>query len=309
MENSLLETVDCNLCGKNDYSIVYDSKYNQEKHDDLKEKFKSSGDETLIDQVVKCKSCGLIYVNPRIKSDLIIDGYSEGEDSAFASQAKGREITFGRNLSILESYLKKNKLNYPGKILDIGTANGSFLYVAKKKGWEVFGVEPNKWLCDWAKKNYDIEIKPGILSDYRFEDEFFDVVCLWDVLEHVPDPTAVLTECKRILKKGGVIVVNYPDIGSLPSKIMRRKWVFLLSVHLYYFTSQTIGKMLNKTGFDVIVNKPHFQNLELGYLVKRSKAYSNLAHYLGSKFVKLTRTEQLQIWYWVGQTLVIGKKK
>ena len=82
----------------------------------------------------------------------------------------------------------------------------------------------------------------------------------------------------------------------------------MLSVHLYYFTPKTIKKMLNKTGFKTLVTKPHWQNLEIGYLVKRSKAYSNLAHNIGKFFIGLTGTEHMKVWYWVGQTLVIAKK-
>ncbi|MBU0461267.1 MAG: class I SAM-dependent methyltransferase [Nanoarchaeota archaeon] len=303
IDKKLLEKVKCNLCGSDDYKIVYKAKYDREKDVDLKQKFRSSGDETLIDQVVKCRNCGLIYVNPRLKSSLIVEGYSEGSDETFVSQAKGRELTFAKCLKLIEKYKKK------GKILDIGTAGGSFLYVAKKAGWDVYGCEPNKWLCDWGKKHYSIDIKPGTVFDQKYPSNHFDVVTLWDVLEHVPDPKSVLEECQRILKKGGILVVNYPDIGSWLAKVMRSKWIFLLSVHLFYFTPKTIRKILDKTGFDTVKIRPHFQKLALGYLMFRMKAYSKLLHKTGSAVTKALRMENQQIPYWLGQTLVIAKKR
>lgn len=303
VEKNQLERVKCNYCGSDLYSVVYEAKYDQEQVPDLKEKFKSSGDETLIDQVVKCDNCGLVYVNPRLKSDLIVQGYSEGSDENFVSQAKGRELTFAKSLRLIERYSKK------GRILDIGTAGGSFLQVAKNNGWEVYGIEPNKWLCGWAKKHYGLDIKPGILSDYKFEDEYFDVITLWDVLEHVPNPKSLLLEVNRILKKDGILVVNYPDIDSLVSKIMGRRWIFLLSVHLFYFTPKTIKKMLESVNFEVFLMRRHFQKLALGYLVFRMHAYSKLLYRISSKLVKVSKTENVQIPYWLGQTLVLARKK
>lgn len=303
MDKYQLEHVNCNYCGSNSYSIVYEARYEKEKVPDLKEKFKSSGDENLIDQVVKCNNCGLIFINPRLKSDFIIQGYSKGSDENFVSQAKGRELTFEKSLKLIEKYSKK------GKILDIGTAGGSFLHVAKKRGWEVYGIEPNKWLCEWSKKNYGLDIKPGTLSDYKFEDNYFDVVTLWDVLEHVPDPKALLSEINNILKKDGLLIVNYPDIGSLVSKIMGRKWVFLLSVHLFYFNQETIKKMLGSTNFKICLTKKHFQKLALGYLIFRMHAYSKIIHKMMSKIVRFSKTENIQIPYWLGQTLVLAKKR
>lgn len=301
----ILEEVPCNLCGTNNYTIVYESRYENQTAEDLKEKFKSSGDETLIDQVVQCQNCGLIYTNPRIKADLILKGYSEGSDETFASQAAARERTFERCLNTIEKSTNKKR----GKILDVGTATGSFLSIAKKRGWDVEGLEPNTWLCAWAKEHYGLSIKSRTIFEQHYPAETFDVITLWDVLEHVPDPKKVLQECNRILKKDGFLVVNYPDIGSWIARLMGRKWVFLLSVHLYYFTPDTMRKMLGKNGFSLILKKPHFQSLEQGYLMLRMKAYSHILHTIGYNTTKVLGLEKCQIPYWLGQTLVIAKKQ
>lgn len=308
---NILEPVNCNLCGSNDYSAIYPSRYDQVSQQELVEKFRSSGDELLIDQLVQCKQCGMKYINPRIKSEFIIKGYSEGTDENFVSQADSRERTFNKQLGYIEKFTKSHGGQIKrGKIYDIGTAGGSFLQAAKKRGWEVYGSEPNKWLCQWCKEHYGFEIHPGdLFSSKRFDDSNFEVVTLWDVLEHVPDPTKNLQEINRILKQNGLLVVNYPDISSWLSKLMGRRWIFLLSVHLYYFNRKTIRKMLEKNGFEVIKIKPHFQTLGLGYLVFRMKNYSNLVHKIASPIVKVLHLGNLEIPYWLGQTLVIARKR
>lgn len=303
----LFEHLPCNLCGANNYKVIYPARYENETQADLIEKFRAAGDETLIDQIVKCKKCGFIYVNPRIKSAMIVQGYSEGSDETHVGQAKGREITFAKNLKIINEF-RPNK----GRILDIGTAGGSFLYVAKKNGWEVHGVEPNKWMAKWGLKHYGIDIKPGTIFDHKFPNKYFDVVTLWDVLEHVPDAAKTLDEVNRILKPGGILVVNYPDIGSWIARVLKRKWMFLLSVHLYYFTPKTIRIMLKKHRFKTLKIKPHFQSLALGYLIYRTKGYNALFRFaanIGEKVIKILKWENKQFSYWIGQTLVIARKK
>ena len=302
---NVMEEVNCNLCGNNDFNVIYHSRYDKISQQELAEKFRSSGDELLLDQMVMCKRCKLQYVNPRIKSEFIIKGYSEGTDENFISQASSREMTFDKALRYIEKFTNGKK----GKIYDIGTAGGSFLQAAKKRNWEVYGTEPNKWLVNWCKENYGIEILQGDMFSHHFDNNFFDVVTLWDVLEHVPDPTKNLNEISRILKKDGFLIVNYPDIGSWISKLLGRRWMFLLSVHLFYFDRKTIKKMLRKVGFDIIKIKPHFQTLRLGYLMYRMKAYSNLLHKVGMPIIKTLRLTNLEIPYWLGQTLVIAKKR
>lgn len=299
--NNDYETVECNLCASKKFKVIY--KGISDEKGSPQEKYKSSGSQISSDQIVKCAKCGLMYVNPRLKQEIIVNGYSEGSDETFVSQAKGREITFNKCLKLIEKYRKK------GKILDIGTAGGSFLHVAKKRGWEVHGVEPNKWLCKWGKKNYGIDIKQGTIFDNEFKEDYFDVVTLWDVLEHVSDPTKLLNECRRILKKKGILIVNYPDIGSWIARLMRSKWIFLLSVHLYYFTPKTIKATLGKTGFKTLKIKPHFQTLSLGYLAYRMEPYSRFLHKISKKGIALLKLNNFQMPYWLGQTLVIARKK
>ncbi len=329
MKKNILEHVVCNLCGDDNFTVIYPTQRGR-KHDNI-EKFHASGDERLIDQVVKCNRCGLIYVNPRLRPDLVIKGYTEGSDERFVSQADARERTFDKALNKIEKHAIVNsdgskflpgipminnsqktapieRIIHKGKILDVGTAGGSFLAAAKKRGWEVYGCEPNIWLANWGRKHYGINIDKGTLHEQHYASSSFDVVTLWDVIEHTPDPCAVFRECNRILKERGILVVNYPDIGSAIARLMGRRWVFLLSVHLYYFTPQTMAALLKKSGFEVIYKKPHIQKLQLGYLFTRASAYNLALSAVGKGTVRALGIDKKQIPYWLGQTFVIARK-
>lgn len=299
----LLEHIPCNLCGQDDFDIIYPPSYDLAKSDEITKVFRSSGDDILLDQLVCCRSCQLQYLTPRLKSSIIIDGYSAGEDPLFVSQASAREKTFH---SAWQSIIGRKRP--AGRLLDVGTACGAFLKVARDHGWQIHGCEPNRWLTDWCQKQYGITVFPGTIFDMNLPDNHFDVVSLWDVLEHTTDPQAVLKECRRVLKQGGLLIVNYPDIGSLVSRAMRRKWVFLLSIHLYYFTRTTIRKLLTQVGFRVTTTRPHWQTLELGYIILRMKPYMPGVGDIMEKIIKKLHIENLAIPYWMGQTLVIAKK-
>src|SRR5262245_40729375 len=115
------ETINCNLCGSADQTIVYPALPREST--DLVAAFRSSADGPLTEPVVECVRCGLQYVSPRIRQDLILDGYRGGSDERFVSQAAARERTFGWSLKRIEQRVKT------GRLLDVGTAAGSFLHV------------------------------------------------------------------------------------------------------------------------------------------------------------------------------------
>lgn len=301
---SSFETVPCTICGSKKYVVIYEADYHREKDHDLARKFRASADELLIDQLVKCKHCALVFINPRLKSSLITKGYAQGSDEVFVSQAAARERTFFKALKSIEPCIPRK-----GTVLDIGTAGGSFLAAAKRRGWNVYGCELNTWMVNWGNKHYGLAIRQGTLFDQQYKSQSFDMVTLWDVIEHTPDPARVIRECNRILKKDSLLIINYPDIGSWIARLMGRKWLFLTSVHLYYFTRKTIKKLLEQEGFEIITIRPHIQELELGYLTKRMRSYSPFIARCAQFLVNTLSLSRQHVPYWLGQTFVIAQKK
>jgi SAM-dependent methyltransferase len=299
----LLEHVPCFLCGADDYDVVYDARYENEKDVDLVDKFRASGDELLIDQLVRCRRCRFQYVNPRLRGDLILSGYAEGEDPTYVSQLKARERTFARALDEIE-----RAAGGKGRLLDVGTAAGAFVASARDRGWDAQGCEPNAWLADWGARHYGIRIRQGDLLQQNYEPGSFDVITLWDVIEHTTDPRAVLERCRALLRPGGVLIVNYPDIGSWIARAMGRRWLFLTSVHLYYFDRPTIRLFLEKHGYSVEAMRPHVQRLELDYILFRGSVVSQALASGTRALARWTRLGRLEVPYWLGQTFVLSRR-
>jgi hypothetical protein len=134
------------------------------------------------------------------------------------------------------------------------------------------------------------------------------VITLWDVIEHTTNPRAVLERCRALLRPGGILVVNYPDIGSWIARAMGRRWLFLTSVHLYYFNRRTIRLMLEKTGYAVERMRPHVQRLELDYILFRGSAISPALSAGGRTMARWLRLGRVEVPYWLGQTFVLSRK-
>ena len=300
-----LENVACAICGSEAFDVVIPSKRDPSKPVDLDSVFRSSGDEPLQDRAVKCRECELIYVTPRLRSDLVLSGYEGAEDPQFVSQIVFREKTFARCLARVEKAATP-----PGKrVLDVGTAGGSFLAEARKAGYEPYGCEPSAWMCRFADEHYGLKLHEGTLFDGPFEPGSIDLLTAWDVVEHTPDPKAVLERAHELLADDGILALTYPDYGSGAARLLGEKWPFLLTVHLYYFVPKTMRELLRRTGFEPIVFRPHLQTLELGYVAERATPYIGAMGRIAKKTMDALHVSRWPFHYWVGQTFVVARKR
>ena len=128
-------------------------------------------------------------------------------------------------------------------------------------------------------------------------------------MEHTPDPKAVLERAHELLSENGILALTYPDYGSGAARLLGSRWPFLLTVHLYYFVPDTMRELLRRTGFEPIVFRKHIQTLELGYVSERAAPYLGPLGGLVTKTMDTLRLSRLPFHYWVGQTMVVAKKR
>ena len=297
------EYIRCNLCGADETETVYEAHHVEDATRDLAHTFRASGDELLVDRLVRCRACGLQYINPRPMATAIVEAYSEGDDHAYVSQVSARERTFAAAVAHIERLLPGC-----GRLLDVGTAAGAFLAAARSREWQVEGCEPNRWLARWGSCHYGIPIRTGEIFDHHFTPQSFDVVSLWDVIEHTPDPARVIRTAGELIRPGGLVVVNYPDTGSWIARALGRRWPFLSSVHLYYFTRETMKSLLKRHGFEVVEMRPHVQRLELNYLLSRGAVISGALSNSSRAAARLFGLCHRQVPYWIGQTFVAARR-
>ncbi|NVM20231.1 MAG: class I SAM-dependent methyltransferase [Desulfobacterales bacterium] len=227
--------VGCEICGSDDAETLYEKR--MVPH--------AAG------RIVTCKKCGLVYVNPRERAGQWFD-VPEVLDS-FTDLIEARYPVYHHRIRQIERHKKG------GRLLEIGCYVGAFLNMAKQNGWTCYGIEPSFVISDYAMKTYGINVFPGFLAESDFQSNFFDVVAMFHVLEHLPSPRKELREIHRILKPDGLLVIEVPNIEHPLHRLIKRpQWLFVPG-HFYYFAPQTLGKLLNAEEFEVIGIEPTYK--------------------------------------------------
>jgi SAM-dependent methyltransferase len=198
----------------------------------------------------------------------IMRTYQAVEDPLYVKERTGRVLTFEDHLKPLER-IAGPPAGRP--LLDVGCYTGVFVEIADKHGWQASGIEPSRWAVQEAQTR-GLRVVQGTLQDAALPEAAFDVITLWDVIEHVMDPRGTVESAYRLLKPGGLIVLHTIDIDSLFARLMGRRWPWLMEMHLFYFSRRTMRAMLESCGFEVVRDRPQGRYLRLGYLMSRLRA-------------------------------------
>jgi 2-polyprenyl-3-methyl-5-hydroxy-6-metoxy-1,4-benzoquinol methylase len=199
--------------------------------------------------MVKCPSCQFIYLNPRPTRETLDEFYQHylpEEESSIESWEKMMTPVFKRAAQLLQEFKEK------GRLMDVGAGFGFFLSEMKKRGWEVMGVEISQKGMDYGRDRLGIEIYAGPLEKVGLPEKDFDAVTAFYVVEHVPDPIALLKECHRILKPGGLLLLRYPHttpIKNLLRLLGIENRLYDLPAHLSDFSPETIQRLLERVAF------------------------------------------------------------
>jgi SAM-dependent methyltransferase len=222
-----------------------------------KDKFSIVEDEF---SVVKCQNCGLLYINPRPSKEEMGRFYPEIYSWKEALEADSfltrlvRRLEKGYRYHLLKDEVSK-VIKFTGrdvgKVLDIGCGTGDRLDVLRSMGFETYGIETSR-SADYAKEQLKLNVMKGDLFSTNFPDECFDIITLYNVLEHTHDPLNVMIETHRILKKDGFLIIQVPNRDCFQFRIFKERWAaFDLPRDLYYFNPNSLETLLEKAGFTV----------------------------------------------------------
>lgn len=228
IKDEFLARRDC-ICGSNDGREVF-----------IKQGFK----------FIICGCCGFLYVNPILKEEVAAEFY-KNEASWFEVlenpvQSEMDTLKFSYGLGVMEEYIKA------GSLLDIGCGNCGFLELARKNRWSCTGIEFNLKALEIAKVkgldvvNYDINAP-------HFDNKEFDAVTLWEVLEHVSRPRAMIRRVNQLLRPGGLIFILVPNRDSLLNLMLREKSnTFTGHCHINFFNAGIMNRVLEEEGFTTL---------------------------------------------------------
>ncbi len=279
-----METIACPLCGESTERFMWNKKGAR---------------------YVRCINCSLVYENPRLAKEELRQFYSD--ESYYFSKARDIDpsgytdyfsqctpVIINEYFHILQQHSRQtNDLHF----LDIGCGPGKVLKVAKDHGWRAVGLEISHWSAEMGKKE-GLEILEGTIQDAAFPDEEFDIISMFDVLEHLPSPKDYVREIYRILKPGGVVVAETPNIEGFFASHWYKEQSELVKphAHICLYSPETVKRLFRSAPFSKITIKtfPYCRRYTLGYF--KSLIVSRLRR--DGSAVQFTFNESLRISAW-----------
>lgn len=255
-----MQHVNCNICGIDDTCLIaVQNNYN----------------------VVNCRNCGLVYVNPRPVPAVLTQLYTgyhqrDGKDEHVWARLMERNFK--------DVALHLNKV-FPerGKILDIGCGYGHFIEIMRDFGWTAWGIDLSPKTLFYAREK-GLNAANTSIDDVTFPDDFFDAITAFYVLEHLANPLSALKKVIKMLKPGGVVVIRVPHttpIVRILSVFKVKNNLYDIPYHLYDFSPKTISLLLKKAGFSLIRVKPGCPTLPVKFFERLTSVVSgNLAKIL-----------------------------
>ncbi len=237
-----MEFVHCDLCGADAPELLFEAR------------------DTLLRlpyvfPVVRCRVCGLVYLNPRPTSRAIGRFYQAEYFASFTggriSSSTGRRLFKAAYNRLTGRLAGKVEILSPGRVLDVGCGDGRYLCLFRERGWETFGVEPSAVAFEQAK-SLGLKVFHGGLPEAQLPANVFDLAIMRYTIENMHNPSEVLAEAHRVLKLGGRLFLAAPTIDCLIARIFKDSTSYVDAPrHLYYFTIETLTRLLEKHDFRV----------------------------------------------------------
>jgi 2-polyprenyl-3-methyl-5-hydroxy-6-metoxy-1,4-benzoquinol methylase len=208
-----------------------------------------------------CEDCGLLFQWPMPSDEALHEAYTGVVDPLYMSERENRILTFRNVIRTLG----------PGtgrRLLDVGAYCGYFLEVAREHGFRAEGLELSRWAASHARaQGFTVHSTP--LESLANTAERYEVLTLWDVVEHLPDPREELAAARMLLLPGGRLYLSTIDTGSLVARLLGARWPWLMDMHLVYFDRPTMSALLEEAGFRVTGIRTYSHTVSAGYLLRK----------------------------------------
>lgn len=233
---NVFEGIYCCVCGNShptEFKILYQ-----------KEKF----------SVVECKHCSFTFIPPYFRKQVSYENY---KDEAVAEAVrKGNNWVKIERHKLRYQLIQRYKKN--GTLFDLGAGWGHFMLTGKMLGYDVYGIEISEQPYLYAKN--DLNLLVDHLNFFEMpENKKFDIITLWDVLEHIDKAQDVIAKCSNLTVEGGYIVIQVPQIDSYFAKKHKGNWKMMGLDHVNYFGKKTITQLLEKHGYHIETIKSSFE--------------------------------------------------
>ena len=244
MTSSTFHEIPCEICGDRDFQIIRPWRD--------------------VSNIVLCKKCGLEFVNPMpddnylkglYQSAMAPGSWSSSYYMTYIEERQARKKSYDRQyqarLRMIEKYQPEK-----GRLLDLGCGAGFFLNSARERGWDCHGIDIVPEFVQYANDSLGLaKVQCGSLEDLKYPENHFQVVMMWDLIEHLPHPTQALKSLRNMISPNGLIVLMTPNAKN--AAWVKKDWCgYLQDQHIYYFSAETLQRILREAGFTILSTKP-----------------------------------------------------
>jgi 2-polyprenyl-3-methyl-5-hydroxy-6-metoxy-1,4-benzoquinol methylase len=211
--------------------------------------------------IYACDDCGLLFQWPMPSAEALEEAYSGVVDPLYMAERDNRILTFRKVIRTLGPAGGR-------RLLDVGAYCGYFLEVAREQGFRAEGLELSQWAAAHARSlGFPVHTEP--LEVRAASADRYEVLTMWDVVEHLPDPREELAAARTLLAPGGRLYLSTIDTGSLLARLLGARWPWLMDMHLVYFDRPTISALLEEAGFRVREIRTYSHTVSAGYLLRK----------------------------------------
>jgi len=236
-------------------------------------------------RLVQCSRCGVWYFNPRLDETAILDIY-RGDYYANQSVLRQEGIVYGyydyfgdrdsiqrdfaHRLRVIERHVHR------GRALDVGCAYGFLLELLAERGWRAEGIEINPEATRFARDELGLDVTKRRFEDHEAPDGAYELIAMFDVLEHLPHPKDALVKAHRMLADDGLLAVCTVNMDNFVVRWQGPKWedVRRAHTHLWLFSDSVMRQLLKDTGFDIVEVASWRKQFEVEFALRRCSPYS-----------------------------------
>ncbi len=252
-------------------------------------------------RVVVCVGCGLARADPVVETAALMSLY---EASHFSYAAEVADLTATYGAAFARVMRASGRIN---RLLEVGCGNGFFLKAALRMGVaEVYGVEASREAAGLADPDVKDKIFASPFTGEMFQHDTFDMVCLFQVLDHLPAPAETLRGCFAVLRPGGVVLLFHHNLNAVSARVLGERSPIVDVEHTFLFTPKTTRNMLETVGFRTVSVRTAVNRHSVGYLV--SLLPSGTVASVVSRLVSAMRLGGVSLWLPIGNIVATGVK-
>jgi 2-polyprenyl-3-methyl-5-hydroxy-6-metoxy-1,4-benzoquinol methylase len=252
--------VRCEVCGGSEFVLLFKGNIGR----NIEQRFSQYA---YYDDIYRCSDCGLLAQRQSHDHDAIVSLLKSEKylDEAIGQlNLKEKQHQFRQLIDIIRRHGTLNG----ARVLDVGANTGVFLNMLREYTPHLRGIEPSVDAVAAARKFFDLDIQNGVIAELASEDESFDVITIFDVIEHLTHPARDLAQLLPKLRRGGRIYITTHDSGTLYARLWGSHYPMLMYQHFFHFSPKTLARLLERVGYRVVARRHFAKSWSLAYFAE-----------------------------------------